>query len=577
MAKKLWEYLPCPDPTTLTHLMEEARLPEPLAKALFQRGITSLEEAKVYFQPSSKTATSTVNMLHSPLEMMDMEKARDRVILALKQKEKIMIYGDYDVDGTTSVSLVYNYLSAIHPNLITYIPDRYKEGYGISITGMDFAKEDGCKLIIALDCGIKAFESLSHAKKLGIDVIVCDHHLPGEKLPEAYAILDPKRSDCLYPYKELSGCGVGFKLMQALSMEGHGSFNTLMDQTDILATSIAADIVPLTGENRSLASLGLEKIKKQASPGLRALMGLSPNKKTWKITDLLFGVAPQINACGRIESGNFAVALLTEKSIVAAEEMAKGVHLLNQERKVLDEEITKEALGRLQDNPEFEKLSTTVVWSDQWHKGVIGIVASRLIETYYRPTIVLTKNKGVYTGSARSVKGFDVHHALEQCADLMMQFGGHKYAAGMSIAEENIEAFKDKFEAVVAGSIHTEQKTEILPICSDLNLNEINPKFWTILERMEPFGPQNMKPLFCFKGLKDNGKGRILGESHIKLEVYQPKKSNTALNAIGFKLAPEYSDVIRGRMFDCLASVEENEWQGKKSLQLQIRDIRFCD
>ncbi|MFT5336473.1 MAG: single-stranded-DNA-specific exonuclease [Sphingobacteriales bacterium] len=570
MAKKLWEYLPCPDPKTLSHLMEDVRLPEPLAKALFQRGITCFEEAKTYFTPSFE-------MLHSPLDMMDMKKARDRVILAMEKKEKIMIYGDYDVDGTTSVSLVYNYLRVIHPELITYIPDRYKEGYGISVAGMDFAKEAQCGLIIALDCGIKAFESLGHAKALGLDVIVCDHHLPGSTLPEAFAILDPKRKDCQYPYKELSGCGVGFKLMQALSMEGFGSFNTLMDQTDILATSIAADIVPLTGENRSLATLGLEKIKQQASPGLRALMGLSPNKKTWKITDLLFGVAPQINACGRIKSGNFAVELLTEKSFVAAEKMAEGVHLLNSERKELDAAITEEALDNLKDDPEFKNLSTTVVWSEKWHKGVIGIVASRLIETYYRPTIVLTKNNGIYTGSARSVKGFDVHHALEQCADLMLQFGGHKYAAGMSISEENMDAFKEKFEFVVASSINKEQKTEVLPICSDLDLHEIDNKFWKVLERMEPFGPQNMKPLFCFKGLKDNGKGRILGDAHIKLEVYQPQGSNIAVNAIGFKLAPEYSDVIRGKMFDCLASVEENEWQGKKTLQLQIRDIRFCD
>jgi len=569
MTEKKWHFLPTLSEEKLEQLHQKTTIPIPLCHALFQRGISTFEEAKSFFTPGW-------DGIHSPLLMQDMEKARDRVISALEEGEKIMVYGDYDVDGTTSVSVVANYLNALDASLITYIPDRYKEGYGISILGMDTAKEEGCGLVIALDCGIKAHGALSHAKKLGLDVIVCDHHLPGKELPEAFAILDPKRSDCAYPYKELSGCGVGFKLLQALAEEGIGSLDLLLSQTDLLATSIAADIVALTGENRDLAAIGLEKINTNPNPGLKALMSASPNKTQWRIADLVFGIAPRINACGRIKSGNFAVEVLTETNFTAASEKAIGVNHLNGERKFMDKEITESALEMIAQDPEHAKQKTTMVWSEEWHKGVIGIVASRLIEQHYRPTIVLTKSKGLYTGSARSVMGYDVHEALEACADLMEQFGGHKYAAGMSVKEENIAAFKQRFEEVVSSTILPEQEIESVDICGELELEDISQKFWNVLDRMEPFGPQNMQPLFCFRGLKDNGRGRILNDEHLKLEVFQPEKGNQAMHAIAFKMAPQFREILDGKPFDCVASIDSNVWRNNFSLQLQIRDIRWA-
>jgi len=469
-----------PDPKKTEELSKSLGIDPVLGSVLVQRGVDNFDKAKHFFRPS-------LDNLHDPFLMKDMEKAVDRIHLAMAENQNIMIYGDYDVDGTTAVSLVYDYLRTRYSNIATYIPDRYKEGYGVSFAGIDFAEDNDVSLIIALDCGIKALDKVTYAKEKGIDFIICDHHRPGEILPEAVAVLDPKRNDCFYPYDELCGCGIGFKLIQALGQVNDQNIDDFIPYLDLVATAIAADIVPLTGENRILSFFGLKVINQSPRPGIRALVN-EIKKESLDITDVVFIIAPRINAAGRIKHGSFAVELLTEKNIEKALEYATSINAYNAERKDLDKLITKEALQQIKDLKE-EQAYTSVVYKENWHKGVIGIVASRLIEQYYRPTLVFTKSGDKLAASARSVKGFDVYNALEQCSDLIEQFGGHKYAAGLTLDPENYQKFKEKFETVVKNSIPKELLERQLQVDAEIYLSNINSKFHRILKQVGPFGP----------------------------------------------------------------------------------------
>jgi len=537
-----------------------------LSSILVQRGIDNFDKAKHFFRPSLKD-------LHDPFLMKDMEKAVHRIQRAIDLNENIMIYGDYDVDGTTAVSLVYDYLRTRYPNIATYIPDRYKEGYGISFAGIDFAEDNEINLIIALDCGIKALDKVQYATAKGIDFIICDHHRPGKKLPQAIAVLDPKRNDCSYPYDELCGCGIGFKLIQALGHVYGDPIDSLTPYLDLVATAIAADIVPLTGENRILSYFGLKVINQAPRAGIAAIVH-QIKKESLDITDVVFIIAPRINAAGRMKHGSFAVELLTENSFEKAQAYAASIELYNNERKNLDKKITKEALDQIKENKE-EKTFSTVVYKDTWHKGVIGIVASRLIEQYYRPTLVFTKSGDSLAASARSVKGFDVYNALNHCSDLIEQFGGHKYAAGLTLDPKNYSSFKEKFESVVEQTIPRELLERQIQIDSELFLSDINSKFHRILKQLGPFGPKNMKPVFMAGGLRDNGYGRRIGENedHLKLSIVTGTDQKT-YNAIGFGLGDKYDLIGQGKTFKAAFTIEENHWNGITSLQLNLKDLQ---
>lgn len=554
-----------PDFQKIEELSKSLGIDPVLGSILVQRGIDNFDKAKHFFRPS-------LDDLHDPFLMKDMEKAVDRIHLAMAENQNILIYGDYDVDGTTAVSLVYDYLRTRYANIATYIPDRYKEGYGVSFAGIDFAEDNDVSLIIALDCGIKALDKVIYAKEKGIDFIICDHHRPGEILPEAVAVLDPKRDDCSYPYDELCGCGIGFKLIQALGQVNDQNIDDFIPYLDLVATAIAADIVPLTGENRILSFFGLKVINQGPRPGIRALVH-EIKKETLDITDVVFIIAPRINAAGRIKHGSFAVELLTEKNVDKALEYATSINAYNAERKDLDKLITKEALQQIKDLKE-EQTYTSVVYKENWHKGVIGIVASRLIEQYYRPTLVFTKSGDKLAASARSVKGFDVYNALEQCSDLIEQFGGHKYAAGLTLDPKNYQKFKEKFETVVKNSIPKELLERQLKIDAELYLSNINSKFHRILKQLGPFGPQNMKPVFAASGLRDNGYGRRIGTDgdHLKLSIVTGADQKT-YNAIGFGLGNKYDLISSGNPFKAAFTIEENHWNGITSLQLNIKDL----
>lgn len=558
-----WTLQKDPNEEVVYKLSKELSIDKTLAKVLAQRGITSFDDAKNFFRPSLED-------LHDPFLMRDMDVAVERIQKALDNEERILVYGDYDVDGTTSVSLVYSYLKNHTENLSTYIPDRYEEGYGVSYQGIDFADDNGFSLIIALDCGIKAIEKVDYAQDKGIDFIICDHHKPGEEIPKAAAILNPKREDCSYPYDELCGCGVGFKLIQGLASKYGESLEELTSYLDLVATAIGADIVPITGENRVLAYHGLNTINTQPRNGIKAIIH-QVKKKVLTITDVVFIVAPRINAAGRIKHGNAAVELLTESNFEEALKFANTINEYNMDRRALDKQITQEALKQIEDKQEQEGF-TTVVYDEQWHKGVIGIVASRLIETYYRPTLVFTKSGEYLSASARSVKGFDVYNALQECSDLIVQFGGHKYAAGLTLLPENYAAFKEKFEAVVANSIDSELLTPEITIDAEIELSEITPKFFRILQQMAPFGPKNMKPIFKTSSVRDNGYGKCVGsdESHLKLNIIYGADRKT-YNAIGFGLGKK-KELIQND-FDIAYSLDENEWQGVKSIQLMLKDL----
>ena len=559
-----WTIKPKPNPETVDNLAKVLQVDSFVASLLVQRGIETFDEAKSFFRPS-------VDDLHDPYLMKDMDKAVVRIENALKQGENILVYGDYDVDGTTSVALMSSYLKTRSDRIATYIPDRYDEGYGISFKGIDFAEDNGFSLIIALDCGIKALEKVDYAKAKDIDFIICDHHRPGSKLPEAVAVLDPKRDDCTYPYKELCGCGVGFKLIQALASEHGESIQDLGLYLDLVATAIGADIVPITGENRALAYFGLQVINTQPRPGIKAIID-QVNKKELTITDVVFIVAPRINAAGRMKHGNYAVSLLTETNLTEAQDYAREIEAFNLDRREADRSITKEALDQIINLKEEDRF-TTVVYDPLWHKGVIGIVASRLTETYYRPTLVFTKSGDKLAASARSVKGFDVYNALEACSEHIEQFGGHKYAAGLTLKEENYQAFKDAFEAHVSATIDKHLLTPEIQIDAQIPFEVITPKFYRILKQFAPFGPGNMTPVFMTENLQDKGYGKCVGEDdkHLRLTITQNGQSITG---IGFNLGQKLNLIQNKQTFSAVYSIDENHWQGNVSLQLKLRDIK---
>lgn len=560
-----WTLKPKQEDEQIKALAEILKVDRLIAQLLLQRGVTSYEEAKKFFRPQ-------LSDLHDPFLMKDMELAVKRIEDAMLANENILVYGDYDVDGTTAVALLSSYLLTLYPNVATYIPDRYGEGYGISYAGIDFAEDNDFGLIIALDCGVKAVEKVSYAKKKGIDFIICDHHRPGKKIPDAVAVLDPKRDDCTYPYDELCGCGIGFKLIQALSIIREDNFDKLIPYLDLVATAIGADIVPITGENRVLAYFGLEVINSAPRTGFKAIIkNLQKGKLT--ITDVVFIIAPRINAAGRMKHGQYAVNLLIEQNIEQAVKYASEIEEFNTNRKGLDREITEEALAMILQNKEEDRF-TSVVYKDTWHKGVIGIVASRLTETYYRPTLVFTKSGNKLAASARSVKGFDVYNALESCADSIEQFGGHKYAAGLTLVEEQYESFKSQFEKVVAETIDPNLLTPEIAIDTKLDLNRISPKLLRILQQFAPFGPGNMTPVFMSENLRDTGYAKGVGEDkkHLKLAVTQ--NGSGPVGAIGFNLGSKLPVVQNGKLFSAVFSLEENHWNGMVSLQLKVRDLR---
>ncbi|MCA0958749.1 single-stranded-DNA-specific exonuclease RecJ [Muricauda ruestringensis] len=560
-----WTVKPKPEQKSIDDLSEALGVDDLIAQLLIQRGVTNYEEAKSFFRPE-------LTHLHDPFLMKGMQKAVERIEQAFANGENILVYGDYDVDGTTSVALMSSYLQETYPNVATYIPDRYAEGYGISFQGIDFAADNDISLMIALDCGIKAIEQIAYAKDKGIDVIVCDHHRPGKDLPEAVAILDPKQEDCAYPYKELCGCGVGFKLIQALADQQGKTIDDILLYLDLVATAIAADIVPITGENRVLAYYGLMVINENPRTGIKALIDQT-KKRELTITDVVFILAPRINAAGRMKHGQHAVELLTETNFLQAQRFASEIESFNTERRSLDQEITQEALVQIQENREEDKF-TSVVYNENWHKGVIGIVASRLTETYYRPTLVFTKSGDKLAASARSVKGFDIYNALEGCSDCLEQFGGHMYAAGLTLLEEQYELFKKQFEKVVSESIDPKLLQPEISIDAKISMHQITPKLMRILKQFAPFGPGNMAPVFMAEGLKDTGHARGVGQDqkHLKCSLYQP--GSNPIGAIGFNLGNKLTRVKSIKPFDAVFSLDENEWNGTVSLQLKLRDIR---
>lgn len=561
----LWQAVSPPEDSKVQELVDQLNVPRELAYLLAQRGITDFDQAKEYFRPEW-------SQLHSPFLMKDMQQAVERIAKAIDRSEAVMVFGDYDVDGTTSVALVTSYLQNHLEVVVPYIPDRYKEGYGISIAGIDEAKARGISLIIALDCGIKAHEQVAYAHELGIDFIICDHHLPDATLPQAVAVLDPKRADCEYPYKELCGCGIGFKLIQALQQHFGLGAADLNAYLDLVATAIAADIVPMTGENRLLSALGIERIRQAPRAGFQFF--LSNLKKPVRVSDLVFVIAPRINAAGRMNQGISAVELLLAKNQEEALPLARSIEFFNTERRSTDERITKEALQQIE-LEEAKQNATTVVYHPSWHKGVIGIVASRLIENYYRPTVVLTKSEDVLAGSVRSVKGFDVYQALEACKDYMIQFGGHKYAAGLTLEETQLEEFKAAFEKAVQERILDSQKAPVMLYDAELTLDAITSKLYRILIQMAPFGPKNMKPVFVSHNCIDKGGSRLVGkeQDHLKLELVDP--NGTVIQGIGFGLGQHHSKVKQKNPFSILYTLDENEFNGSVSLQLLIKDIKF--
>lgn len=566
-----WNYKPLNEKEELEkkELSETLGISPVLAQLLIQRGITTFEEARKFFRPE-------LDDLHDPFLMRDMRKAVDRLSLALGNKEKILIYGDYDVDGTTAVALVYTFLNQFYSSIDFYIPDRYSEGYGISYAGIDYAVENEFSLVIALDCGIKAVEKIDYATSKGVDFIICDHHTPDAILPRAIAVLDPKRVDTIYPYSHLSGCGVGFKFMQAFAMSNKIPFSQLTPLLDLVAVSIASDIVPITGENRIMAHYGLKQINSNPSIGLKSIIDLCGLRdKDIQISDIVFKIGPRINASGRMQTGNEAVQLLIAKDVAFAKEKSDAINIYNDERKSLDKNITEEADNILKNDKDLDKKKSIVVYNPSWHKGVIGIVASRLSEMYYRPTVVLTCSNGLATGSARSVNGFDLYKAIDSCRHLLENFGGHMYAAGLSMKEEHVDEFRVCFEKYVSENILKEQTYPQIEIDAILDFKEITPKFFRVLKQFNPFGPENMKPVFCSKKVYDLGTSRLVGRGseHLKLELIE-RESNTIIHGIAFGMS-EFNDMIRSNPLDICYTIEENNFNGNSSIQLLAKDIKI--
>ena len=573
--QKRWVIKEQPDGGLAGRLGGELNNSPLIGSLLLQRSITSYQEAQEFFRPS-------LDNLHDPFLMKDMDKAVARLNLAIANGENILIYGDYDVDGTTAVSLVYSFLSNYYTKLGFYIPDRYSEGYGISFQGIDFAADNGISLIIALDCGIKAVDKISYAREKGIDFIICDHHRPGDVLPDAAAVLDPKRSDCSYPYDELSGCGVGFKLMQAYCRTNNIPEENLYGKLDLVAVSIAADIVPITGENRTLAYFGIRQINTAPSAGIATLLKSAGKALPVDISSLVFTIAPRINAAGRIDSGKQAVELLISQSESDASAFSDLLNTHNDSRKNIDKEITEHALEIIHSDEKLFRAKTTVLYHETWHKGVVGIVASRLIEKFYRPTILLTNANGKLTGSARSVKDFDVYEAIEACSEWLEQFGGHKYAAVLTMREENFEKFRDAFEEYVCKVIKEEMLVPTVEVDAELSFEELRagnglPRFFRVLKQFSPFGPGNMNPVFLTRKVRDFGNARTLKEEHLKMFLSQDSVPGVRIDAIGFGLGHHLQRIISGEPFDIAYSIEENEWNGNVKLQLVVKDIRFSE
>lgn len=532
-----------------------------VAHLLVLRGIENFDDAKLFFRPELKH-------LHDPFLMKNMQDAVDRIEKAIANKEKVLVYGDYDVDGTTSVAMMYSFLKRFFPEIEYYIPCRYEEGYGISLKGIDYAKKNNFSLIIALDCGIRAFNQVDYANEKEVDFIICDHHNPADKIPNAIAILNPKQSDCNYPYKELSGCGVGFKLIQAYSQKNNIDFSEISEYLDLLTVSIGADIVPMTGENRVFSYFGLKQINTQPRAGLKALMDIANKIKELSISDVVFGIAPRINAAGRIEHAKKAVEILVEQDLDRAKKLASFIEENNVTRRNLDQNITKEALEMIDENKK-----STVIFSKNWHKGVVGIVASRVIESHYKPTIVLAEKDGILTGSARSVHDFDLYEAISKCAYLCEKFGGHKYAAGLSIKKENLSEFIIAFEKAVSESITEDQLSPKIDVDMEIDLDAVDDKLFRIIKQFSPFGPQNLSPIFVSRSVVDNGYGKRIGadKSHLRINT---KTASGSLAGIGFSMGDAFEKIKDYNEFDICYSINENEWNGRKNLQLMLNDLK---
>ena len=562
--QKRWKIL-TPDKRKSDLLQQSLKISPVVCNILVQRGIETFEQSKKYFRPE-------LTDLHDPWLMKDMDKAVERIIRAIKNKERILVFGDYDVDGTTSVACMYRFLKKIHSALDFYIPHRYREGYGVSKAGIDHAKENGFTLIISLDCGIKSIDLIAYAKQLGIDFIVCDHHLPDEELPPAVAILNPKQKDCNYPYKELCGCGVGFKLICALAPQFDLTDEDVYESLDLVATAIAADIVPITGENRILAYYGLKKANEDPNNGIKALCFLSDLKKELHINNLVFIIAPRVNAAGRMDDARKAVQMFIAQTYDEALHFAEMLHSDNTDRKEADGNITGEALTLINENGEWLERKSTVVYRSHWHKGVVGIVASRLIEHYYRPTIVLTQSGEFAAGSARSVPGFNLYEAVHACREHLIGYGGHFAAAGLTLEIDKIDAFRNKFEEIVSATIHPELLIPEIVIDSEISFKDIQWAFYNILQQMEPFGPENLRPVFVAKKVLNTGYSKIVKEEHIKFSL---KQNNIVFTGIGFKMADKFHLLQMNKPIDVVFKIDENEWNDSKTLQLRVIDLRI--
>jgi single-stranded-DNA-specific exonuclease len=570
--EKKWVIKERGDCGTVSQLAGALGVSDSLSNLMVQRGITTPDEAQAFFNPS-------LQYLHDPFMMKDMNIAVDRLSTAIKKNEKILVYGDYDVDGTTAVALVYSFIKEHTSNVEYYIPDRYKEGYGVSFQGIDFAAQNNCRIIITLDCGIKAVEKVIYARSKGLDVIICDHHYPGYEIPKALAVLDPKQPGCTYPYKELSGCGVGFKLIHAFSKIHGIPFSAISSYLDLVAVSIASDIVPITGENRVLAYFGLKQLNESPRTGLKEIIREAEVFRALTIEDVVFKIGPRINAAGRMETGSKAVELLISNDTKLATGISKEINNFNIERRSVDRIITSEAMRMISEDQSNTNAKTTVLYNPSWKKGVIGIVASRLIETYYRPTVILTESNGFATGSARSVQGYDLYQAIEACSDLLESFGGHMFAAGLTLKKENIKPFIQRFEQYVNKTITEDQLVPRVFIDTELSFSEINEEFFRVMSQFQPFGPENMSPLFVSRNVFDTGSGRMVGSNgeHLKLDLCQESSATKSVPAIGFNLANHFEYIKSRKPFDICYSIEMNEFRGNKNLQLNIRDIKTVE
>lgn len=570
---KIWNLKKQGDQNEVKHLSAALNVNMVMARLLVQRGIKTYNEAKAFFRPR-------LSDLHDPFLMKGMDKAVERLDKAIENQEKVIVYGDYDVDGTTSVALMYLFLKERIKEIEYYIPDRYSEGYGISPKSIDYAVENGYTLVVALDCGIKAVEKIANAKERGLDFIICDHHNPGDEIPPAVAVLDPKQPDCNYPYKELSGCGVGFKLLQAFSSKNEIDYEEIYDLLDLVVVSIAADIVPITGENRVLAYYGLKKLNSNPGVGLQTIINFAGiNGTEITISDIVFKIGPRLNASGRIEHGKKSVEILVSDDESQSDLLGEEIDSFNEIRKTLDRDITQDALDMIENNAELKEMNSTVLYNRDWHKGVVGIVASRVTEQYYRPTIILTESNGLATGSARSVRDFDLYEAIGQCSDLLESYGGHMYAAGLTMKIEHIPEFKQRFEEIVTRQITDQQQIQTIEVDAKITLSEINPRFFRILKQFAPFGPHNMTPVFVTEDVFDAGTSRLVGKNkeHLKLDLVEPDVNSGIFPGIAFNQSDAYDLITSGSPFDICYSITENEYRGKTNLQLFIRDIKKRD